>query len=403
MEHGTINPRPKRVLYIEANEDGTVGGSHRVLFDLVCNLDSTRYEPVVLFYQSNVYVSRLRTRGAEVITLDEVRARERHIRRNGGRLLKMVENFATIARRFQFLQKHRIDLIHVNNSPAACNDDWLPAARMLRVPCVTNVAGDARGPGGGWLHMRLFQSFDHYLSVSQFIHQAMLRLGIRSDRMSLINPGVDLEAYRNRVTRTREAVRRELGIPERAVLALMVGNVREWKGQHVVIAALEEMPAAVRNELHVAFAGALRDDDRPYMNELQASVSRAGLSDRVQFLGSRDDVPDLINAADIALHASIRPEPFGLVIVEAMSLGKAIVAANSGGPAEVIDQSSGITFDPMVPSQLADVLSRLVRDPVHRSELGNGALRRAERFTVRQFAAGVHRVYEHVMFGRSAV
>jgi glycosyltransferase involved in cell wall biosynthesis len=80
-----------------------------------------------------------------------------------------------------------------------------------------------------------------------------------------------------------------------------------------------------------------------------------------------------------------------------MSLGKAVVAANTGGPAEVIDRSSGITFDPMVPAQLADVLTDLVRDPVRRGELGKGAFQRAEQFTARRYAAGVRRVYERVL------
>lgn len=394
--------RRERILYIEANEDGTVGGSHRVLFDLVCNLDRTRYEPVVLFYQNNAYVSRLRALDVEVMVLEDVRARERDIRWNGSRLAKLRENFATIARRFRFLRHHRIDLIHINNSPLTGNDDWLPAARILRIPCVANVAGDARGPGGGWLHKRLFRAFDHYLSVSEFITQAMLRAGVRSDRMDLIYPGVDLESFRARVRRSREDVRRELEIPGDAVMALMVGNVRQWKGQHVVLAALEQMPATARDAFYVAFAGALTVNDRPYMNELEATVKRAGLGDHVRFLGSRDDVPDLLNASDVGLHASVRPEPFGLVVVEAMSLGKAVVAANTGGPAEIIDRSSGVTFDPMVPAQLAEVLTDLVRDPVRRVELGKGAVRRAEQFTARRYAHGVHRVYERVLPRRSA-
>lgn len=390
-------PRPQRILYIEANEDGTVGGSHRVLFDLVCNLDRTQYEPIVLFYQDNAYASRLRAHGVDVMLLEEERARERMIRRSGSRAAKLREYVATIARRFRFLRQHRIDLIHINNSPLMGNDDWLPAARILGIPCVANVAGDARGPGKGWLHKRLFRAFDHYLSVSEFITQAMLRAGIKSDRMDLIYPGVDLESFRARVKRSREEVRRELGIPGAATMALMVGNVRQWKGQHVVLAALEQMPASARNGFYVAFAGALTVNDRSYMDELEATVQRAGLGDHVAFLGSRDDVPDLLNAADIGLHASVRPEPFGLVVVEAMSLGKAVVAANSGGPSEVIDRSSGITFDPTAPAQLAEVLTNLVRDHIRRGELGKGALQRAEQFTARRYAAGVRRVYERVL------
>jgi glycosyltransferase involved in cell wall biosynthesis len=393
--------RAQRVLYIEANEDGTVGGSHRAMFDLICTLDRAQYEPLVLFYQHNPYVARLRAQGVEVVVYEDVRDEERALRRNGSRAAKLVENVATIVRRFRFLRDHRIDLIHINNSPLMGNDDWLPAARMLRIPCVANVMGDARGPSGSWLRKRLFRSFDHYLSISEFMTAAMLRAGIEPQRMDLIYLGVDLESFRARVKRTREQVRRDLGIPNDDVMALMVGNVRQWKGQHVVLAALEQMPEHARKGLRIAFAGALTADDRPYMDELNETVKRAKLAKHVMFLGGRDDVPDLLNAADIALHASVRPEPFGLVVVEAMSLGKTVVAANSGGPAEVVDPTSGITFDPTVPAQLAEILTNLVRDPIRRGELSKGALQRAEQFTVRQYVAGVRRVYERVLPARS--
>ena len=75
--------RPKRVLLIECNEDGTIGGSHQALFDLVRSLDKARYEPVVLFYQSNIYEEKLRALGIEVHSFEEVRKRELRIRNLG--------------------------------------------------------------------------------------------------------------------------------------------------------------------------------------------------------------------------------------------------------------------------------------------------------------------------------
>jgi glycosyltransferase involved in cell wall biosynthesis len=387
----------KRILYIEANEDGTVGGSHRALYDLVRTMDRSRYEPLVLFYQNNQYVEMMRAVGAEVIVYEDSRKAERELRRNGTRLAKMVENCATIGRRVRFLKSHRIDMVHVNNSPRACNDDWLPATRILGIPCIANVMGDARGPDRGWLQGKLFRSFDHYLTISSYITDAMRAVGIADDRMDLAYLGVDLESFRARVIRERADVRRELAVPDDAVLAVMVGNIREWKGQHVVLAAIEQLAAAAQQTLHVAFVGSTTAGDESYLASLRATVERLGLARQIRFLGGRTDVPDLLNAADIALHASVRPEPFGLVVVEAMALGKAVIAANRGGPAEVLDAEAGVTFDPQLPAQLAASLAGLIEDPARRARLGAGALLRAEQFTVRQYVAGVQKVYERVL------
>ncbi|MGH7460707.1 MAG: glycosyltransferase, partial [Longimicrobiales bacterium] len=226
------NGQVRRILYVEANEDGTVGGSHQALFELVVNLDRSRFAPIVLFYQDNVFAARLRDRGIEVCLYDAVRAQERRIRQTRSRLRRLPEYAYTILRRLRFLRQYGIDLIHINNSPRIGDDDWLPAARLLGIACVASVRGDASGPVGGWVRRKLFLGFDHYLPVSQYIASSMSRVGVPSERMDLVYDGVDLTSLRRRVQRSRDDVRRELSVPADGLLALMVGNIRHWKGQH---------------------------------------------------------------------------------------------------------------------------------------------------------------------------
>ena len=388
---------PRRILFIEANEDGTVGGSHQMLYELATNLNTRRFQPLVLFYQDNVFAQRLRERGVDVRVYTDVRAREQAIRRSGSRWSKYAEFANTIVRRWQFLRKHDIELVHINNSPRVGDDDWLPACRLLGIPCVASVRGDASGPAPGWLRRRLFLSFSHYIPVSKYIADSMIAAGVRPERMDLVYDGVDLEAFRGRVRRPRQDVRQELGVAPDSLLAVMVGNIRHWKGQHVVLAALEAMEPAQRRTLKIAFAGAARPDDQAYLDELQALVARAGLQAQVSFLGARPDVPDLLNAADLAIHASVKPEPFGLVVIEAMALGKPVLAANLGGPAESVSPESGITYNPHVPAELTAALEALVRDPARRAALAAGAPARAEMFTVRNCVAKIERIYSRFL------
>lgn len=393
--------RACRILYIEANEDGTVGGSHQALFDLVRTLDRERYEPVVLFYQKNRYTERLRELGVATLDYEAVREVERTINQSGGRAAKLKQLISAIRRRRQFLREHRIDLVHINNSPRVGNDDWLPAARLLRIPCIANVMGDARG-ASGFISRWLFRQFDHYLPISAYIADAMEGHGIHRSRMDLIYLGVDIEAFRARIRRSAAEVRTELGIPADAMLAIMIGNIREWKGQHVVLDALTRLSPTVRSTIYVAFAGAATAADSEYLQRLRNTASAAGLEDRVLFLGPRQDVPELLNAGDIALHASIRPEPFGLVVIEAMAAAKPVLAANTGGPAEIVSDDSGVTFDPARPEQLSRLLERIVEDRAWLGSLAGGARGRAAQFTVASYSAGVQRVYDRIQTRRAA-
>jgi len=383
--------RPKRVLLIECNEDGTIGGSHQALFDLVRSLDKARYEPVVLFYQNNIYEEKLRALGIEVHSFEEVRKRELRIRNLGHPIRKKVDIIAAVPRRFQFLRAHRIDLVHLNNMPSVGSDDWLPAACLARIPCVASAMGVESGLG--LCRDFLIRHYDRVLAVSNYIAGAMKECGIPEDRIDVVNHGVDLERLRSMVKRDRDDVRKELGVEPEQVLAVMVANVRAWKGQHVVLAALKQLDPDVRRRLRVAFAGVAGKEDEAYAESLQQTVRSNDLERCVTFLGWRSDVSDLFNAADIALHASTTPEPGGIAVLEAMALGKAVVAANRGGHTEYLVDGAGRTFDVNDPGELARILTELVNAPEMRQALAREALSRVEMYTLRRNGERTQAVY----------
>ena len=395
-----MSPSPRRVLMIEANEDGTVGGSHQALYDLVRHLDRTRYEPVILFYEENRFAELLRREGFEVHVFEEVRALERRIRRSGSWLSRRLDVVRAIARRAAFLDAHRIDGVHINNSPAVGNDDWLPAARLKRMPILANAMGDARGARGGAIHRWLFRRFDRVLPISAFMTEAMAAQGIPMERMTPVRLGVDLEEIRRRVRKDRAEVRRELGLGEDQLLITMVGNIREWKGQHVLLEALGGLSPDERARLHAVFAGAAHEESRGYERSLRERERELGLGDCVSWLGSRRDVPDLFAAADLAVHCSVRPEPFGLVVTEAMALGAPVAATNFGGPAEVVTDDSGWLYDPEEPRQLTDILRIVLDEPETLARKSAGARARAVDFSVEHTVARTADAYDLVFSQR---
>jgi glycosyltransferase involved in cell wall biosynthesis len=387
---------PRRVLLMESNEDETVGGSYQALFDLARLLDRRQFEPVVLFNRPNLFVSRLAAEEIEVHTFEAERNIERSVHQNGNRLRKLREMARAVARRRQFLAAHRIDLLHLNNHPVYTCDDWLPAARWLGIPCVVNAMGEAIDERSR-LKRFLMRRYDRVIAISEHMRRRMLELGIADERIATVPLGLDAAAYRARVRRSPEEVRREAGVESGTFLVVMVGNIREWKGQHVVVEALAHLAPESRRRIQVLFVGATAPNDAEYAASLRALVEQKSLGANVLFAGSRQDVPDFVNAADLCVHASVIPEPFGLVILEAMALGKPLIAAAAGGPAEILTPDSGVLFDPSRPDELAVALSRLVPDPEAREHYGRAARERVEQFSLESYVSGNARVYRELL------
>lgn len=383
----------RRILYVEGNRDGTVGGSHRILFDLIRHLDPAN-EPVVAFYQDNPYVGRLQDIGVETVVLEDLCALE-DARRRSVPPVRILDFGLAILRRRALLRRLRVDLLHLNNSIAQGNDDWLPAAWLAGIPCVVTAMGDAKpdlDPVHRWLAFR----FARVICISEYLHASLAAYGYPQDRLVLAQTGVDLADMAARTTRSRAEIRQELAIDESACMVAMVGNLRHWKGQHLVVEALTGMSDEQRRSLVIVFVGDTAPEHAAYAERLRAAVDAAGLAPHVRFAGHRDDVPDIFAAADIALHASVEPEPFGLVLVEAMAAGLPVVAADLGGPGEVVTESTGIRFRTNDPASLADALTALARDPDRRARMGALARDRAAEFDIAGFARRVEAAYAAV-------
>jgi glycosyltransferase involved in cell wall biosynthesis len=394
---GSNRAAPKRILYVEQNEDGTIGGSHRILADLVTRL-SPEYEPVVVFYQDNAWVHRLQTAGLEVHAWDERRAEEASRRRTGA--AGQLGDLATQIRfRRAFLREARIDAVHLNNAPFVGPDIWIPACRLAGIPCMTYAMG--YGPPESAAQRWLQRRYDLVFSLSRAVGDDLDRIGIPRSRRVMIHPGIEIEAERARVTRPARETRRELGIPDTHVFALMVGNIREWKGQRLVVEAISRLPDDLRRQLSLVLVGEAGSsmEHAEYGDHLRSDLTELGLEDTVSLIGRRDDVPDLFEAADIAIHASTIPEPFGMVVLEAMVHGCAVIASDSGGPAEILAPGAGHMFDPRDPGRLASLLADLVTDPERRAAMGRSARERAGEFGIGRHVREVEAGYRRVLRG----
>ncbi|MEO6715309.1 MAG: glycosyltransferase [Mycobacteriales bacterium] len=183
------------------------------------------------------------------------------------------------------------------------------------------------------------------------------------------------------------------GVP----VVVCVGRLNSWKGQDVLIAAIARLRSrgvAVRAQL----VGSVFRDERQFEQRLRDLVEELGVGDVVDFLGERRDALDIVAEADIAVIPSTRPEPFGMSVVEAMALGRPVVASAAGGPAEIISSGiDGLLVPPGDAVALADALQRLIESPEFAREIGAHAVSRAGDFTGAQATNKVLEVYADVL------
>lgn len=224
----------------------------------------------------------------------------------------------------------------------------------------------------------------------------LARLGVPRRRISVVPCGVDVERFHPH----GPAFDRDPGVPR----LVSVGRLVRRKGVDEVVQALRRVPRA---ELLVAGgpAAGLPADDDPDVARLRAAARSAGVADRVRFLGAvpRAQVPDLIRSADAVVCVPWY-EPFGMVPLEAMACGRAVVAASVGGLTDtVVNDVTGRLVPARRPDALAATLRGLLAQPAMLEAHGIAGRDRATAcYRWSRVAAATAEVYERVVGVRSA-
>jgi glycosyltransferase involved in cell wall biosynthesis len=183
----------------------------------------------------------------------------------------------------------------------------------------------------------------------------------------------------------------------------IVGRLAPWKGQHVFLNAIAQLSKKYPN-LRARVVGEALFGEHEYSQKLRSQTKELGITDIVEFVGFTHDIAKELAQFAVAVHASIDPEPFGQIVVEAMACGVPIVASNAGGPAEIIeDRVDGILVPPGDANALADAVAELLKDMRLSTRLAQAGMTKAERYRPEQVAAEVEAVYAALMARRGSL
>ncbi|MCW5625188.1 MAG: glycosyltransferase family 4 protein, partial [Burkholderiales bacterium] len=183
------------------------------------------------------------------------------------------------------------------------------------------------------------------------------------------------------------------------VVVAFVGRFNRWKGQGLLLDAVSGLWREGFRDLRLLLVGGPPPGEDHLLSELQAAVGASDARDAVRILSFRPDVWPIWEACDIAVVPSLEPEPFGLVAIEAMLMGKPVVAAAHGGLLDIVESGqTGLLFEPGNVTSLKDALRRLIVDPALREKLGvAGRDRRLKLFSVESQVETVSKVYAELL------
>jgi glycosyltransferase involved in cell wall biosynthesis len=234
---------------------------------------------------------------------------------------------------------------------------------------------------------------DRVLVNSRATQSAFQQSGGQVDQTTVVYNGIDAAPFEAVAPADLEALHEELDCSGAPLLGVF-GRLAPWKGQHVVLEALPDLPDA-----HALLVGdTLFRGDEPYEETLRRTARRLNVADRVHFLGFRDDIPRLMTFVDLVLHTSVAPEPFGRVIVEGMLAGTPVIATRAGGPVEIVQEpETGVLVPPGDPQALATAVEDLLSAPERARSMGRAAQAYARRrFSLDQMRRNVERVISEV-------
>lgn len=359
---------------IVSNHAGIVGGGEVSLLTLVRGLTDTRWRPVVAVPGPGEIADRCHEMGVAVHE-----AALPTMRRPGARLLGAAGGMRRL------ISETNPAVVHANGSRAMFYAGL--ASRVQRVPVVWHIRIALPDP---LLDRVLVRLATVPVAISATVRERLRPWPDAHGKCRVIPNGLDLGAFV--ATRGRAAVRAELGIGDDELAVMCVSRMVDGKRQELLLdacAALAARSAAPRCVLV---------GDGPGADRLRRRANDASLAGRVIFTGHRDDVADLLGAADMFVLPA-EQEGFGRVVIEAMAAGLPVVAADAGGPAEIVDDdTSGLLFAAGSPESLAGRIERLCNDPALRRRLGAAARRRVEgEYTMQAHTRRVVGLYEELL------
>jgi len=390
------------ILFIE--EVSGIGGSTVCLYKLMKQLSARKYKKVIIKYNDDTSYDPEHINDAAKYRLnhwfgDHIASVKRKYEGSLALLyvkfLLIIDYLHRILATCMIILRERIDIVHVNNS-LGINFPSIVAAKVLGVPVVAHLRSfEEVYP----LQRMAYGYVNKSIAITKAVERFYRARFAWHDQIEMIYDGIDEDEIR--VTNP-DCLKAEYGIYGSGIVTVGIAAIfMNWKGIDVFIRAMEMVKAACP-EVRGFVVGDCLPGDSAYKEFLFELSRELNVDDVVHFTGFRKDVYDVFSSLDIVVHASTSPEPFGRVIIEAMALGRPVIATALGGPLEIIKHGhNGFLIEPGDPAALAEAIINLAADEKERVRIGENASAHVhEHFRQEDAVRKIEAVYAELMAAR---
>lgn len=386
---------PGRIRILLINGFAGVGGAETTLLSLLRVLDANQYYPILALPGEGLFFNKIKELENHVET-KFVHMNELADTRNPIRLISYLAEtcissvwLAAIARR------NEIDLIHTHTTRAHLYGAL--ASRLVGIPVIVEHHDF---PSHKLIDVMLRWIFRH-MAKKVIINSRAIGEPYQDDpriasKLALVYPPIELDRFNAKCS--GRAVKEQFGLDGGCVVVGQVGRIHEEKGLHYLVQAAAQLVGQAPHLRFLIVGDDATSENPGYLRRVKRQIADLGLARHFVFSGFRDDIPEVLTAIDLLVLPSDK-EPFGKTLVEAMAMGKPVVATSAGGvPEIVIDGETGLLVPPRKPDALAMAMMRLLRDGEKAKQMGRrGRQRVRDMFSVRKYADGVTAAYRAVL------
>ncbi len=352
--------KPFKVLFIFPLPQ--IWGGEVVWLNSLKFIDREKFEPVVLTFGEGELEKSFKSLGIEYHIFKKTRLRN------------IISSLKTFFKLIVFMKKG--DFAAINS--LGVNLLSFCASSILRIPFCFHIHTIHALP---WLDRWCLKNASYIVTASSYSKNFLAGYGIDEKRIDVIPNGLDFDRIIQAGNHSQ--IKNELNLRD-AILVCYTGRIVPWKNLEVLIKVIPDIKKKFSHPIKFIFVGNTPEYEnsvRDYQNSLIRLADKLDCRNDVFFLGRRQDVLQILGACDIFVIPSLL-EVCSMSILEAMALGKPVVAMNAGGNPEIITHATGVLVCSDDAKGLSDAIVELARDKNKRIELGNAAKKRvAQNFS----------------------
>ena len=366
----------KNVLFIHSSSE--LYGSDRSLLNIIKYIDKKKFTVFVILPCEGPLVEELRKiENVNVEIFEVATLRRKNLSIIGG--IKYIREFYYSYKLLKkYIKNYNIDIVYTNTSvvfPGAV------AAKKMRCKSIWHVREIIKSNIENEVISFIMQKYSDLIVANS--KSTAIALKVNQKKVRIVYNAVEEKKNYKKTTKTEENF-----------IIGMAGRINRWKGQKLFVDAAEKVCKYHPNTVF-KIAGDTYIGEEYLKQELEEYIRKKGLVESVKLVGQVNDMDSFYKSMDVFVLPSIQPEPFGLVIIEAMEHKVPVIATNHGGPTEIIiDGKDGFLVDYTDCDEMASCIIKLLENNSLREKIAqNGFEKKRKMFSVKEMVKGIEDVF----------